>query len=250
MDAELYEVHFPNSGTRELFAADFNRHLHELTLMSFEPAADMIAHKLRLDEALELYGELDSAKLPYHNRYHTECMVANVFEGAVFTNLSPRWWRSIVAATIAHDAFHTGGHDIDHVNIMRAIEFVKAIINTFADTSKAFSDEDQKVMLDVVTVTEYPYVRQPITLPEMIIRDADLMQVYELDDDKLVNQYRGLKQEIEIQRSKIFTNAEFAEGCQKFLDGIVWHTKWARDKAVTLDWETKKDRLITLIKQM
>jgi hypothetical protein len=243
-----FHIHFPNSSYRENFADLFNDHLDNMTLMNFNMAADLIVYKLRLRTPLEMYRQfVSSAQLPYHNQYHTECMVANVFEGLCHEDVPSEFWRPAVLAAISHDAFHTGGNHTDDINIVRALDFLAATVNMCKYGEITISDWEHQVAKRMIEITQYPYVREPNDHVEKIIRDADLMQPYEEDVDRLMNQYSGLKKEVEILKHQLYTSKEFADGTRAFLDGIVWHTSWAQQKATKLNWDEVKDRLVQVI---
>lgn len=251
MGNEKFRMHFPNSSAREASADMFNDHLDELTLMNFNLSADLIVHKLKLEIPWALFKQFNpSANLPYHNLYHTECLVANVFEGAVFEDIPSEYWRPLVLGGICHDAKHTGGNFDDAENVRRAKEFLAAVINMCKYTDEAISDWEYKVAERVVDVTQYPYVRGPVDHVEKIIRDADLMQAYEGSESKLIKSYLGLKTEVELQRNATYTMTEWAEGNRQFLNGVVWHTEWAKQKAIKLDWEAHKERLVQVLKSI
>jgi hypothetical protein len=251
MDVEKFEIQFIDSEFRQQFARRFNDELYALNLMNFKMAADLIAFKLKLTIALDMYRRLNpSANLPYHNEYHTECMIANVFEGAIFEGLPLAKIRPLALGANCHDAFHTGGEHPDSENIIRAMDFLAAVINMCKYTDDEITVDEINAAEDYISITEYPYVSEPISIGEKIIRDADLMQAYEADPILLAKQYKGLKDEIEVQKKRTFTAEEFAEGNRQFLDGVVWHTEWAKQKAIKLDWTKHKDRLIRIIKTL
>lgn len=249
-NVEKFEMNFIDSEFRQQFASRFNDELYKLNLMNFKLAGDLIAFKLKLTIALSMYRTIDSSKLPYHNEYHTECMIANVFEGAIHEGLQLSEIRGLAFGTICHDAFHSGGEKLDSENIIRAMEFLAAVINMCKYTGEVFSEDEIEIAEGCIFVTEYPYVRTPFNIQEKIIRDADLMQAYESDDLVLSKQYQGLKDEMEVMKKRTFTAIEFAEGNRQFLDGVVWHTEWAKQKAKTLDWSKHKDRLVHIIKNL
>jgi hypothetical protein len=243
-----FRMHFPNSSFRENFADLFNDSLDEMQLMNFNMAADLIVYKLQLRKPIEMYRQFcDSVNLPYHNQYHTNCMVANIFEGLIYEDVPTEYWRPAILGGISHDAFHTGGKAQDDINIQRALNFLQAAVNMCRYDAVAISEWEHEVATRTVEITQYPYVREPVFHYEKIIRDADLMQPYEVDVDRLMNQYSGLKKEVEILKHQLYTSKEFADGTRAFLDGIVWHTSWAQQKATKLNWDEVKNRLIQVI---
>jgi hypothetical protein len=167
-------------------------------------------------------------------------MIMNVAEGAResrgFSDLKAD--RPLVAAAMFHDFNHSGGRFSDDVNIYVAVQ------GLIEQNKGVLSSTELEETVDILKITKYPFSSDPKTLAQKIIRDADLMQVYEPSLRQVVKQYRGLKREIEVARGRTYTNAEYADGQLAWWNAnVVWHTTWAQQKAEQLDWENLKHRL-------
>lgn len=188
---------------------------------------------------------------PYHNMYHTYCMVLNCYEGAYHEKVSERATRVLLLAALFHDFDHTAGENgaTDDINIPRAIEGLRVADRYARAAYRGLSPTDLQYVIETIAVTKYPYEKKPELPIDMIIRDADLMQPYETDAITLTNQYLGLKTEIERQRKTTFTRSEYAEGQKAWLEtNVHWYTSWAEKKAKALDWDSAIERLRGLIK--
>lgn len=205
------------------------------------PALQVIAERLQLELLLEVFLRDNKTKAEYHNNYHSICVALNCYEGAVHEQLSESTMRYLVAAALFHDFNHSGGIFQDEQNIDIAIfGLVKA-----CRQQNIMSDSDLEQAIFTLRVTKYPYDRVPVTMSEMIIRDADLMQAYDSNLVKLKEQYVGLKTEIERMQGITFTNEEFAAGQQAwFRENVKWQTTWAANKASIRDWERTKQQLV------
>lgn len=118
-----------------------------------------------------------SVDLPYHNKYHTSCMIRECERLAVQCGLQREYTRLLLTAAAFHDFNHSGGKQKDDENIRLAIEAFR----TYTDL---ISETDRKTVEDVIRVTQYPFVREPedfvesVTKMMKIIRDCDLMQSF------------------------------------------------------------------------
>lgn len=188
--------------------------------------------------------------LPYHNRYHSRCMVMNCHEAAVYHNLNKSDSRSLIAAALFHDFNHSGGQFADDVNIKKAVSgFEKANqwVTAHGATITSLSEEEFLKAIDTIRITEYPYTKDPESQIQKIIRDADLMQVYEEDQDQLVKQFLGLKDEVELLKRLVFTKDQWISGNREFYNNVVWNTEWAKQKAQVLNYGHRVDNLIHLL---
>jgi len=234
------------------------------TMQLGESLAIRILYLNDLEDLTKYYILNNQSKdLPYHNAYHAWCMVLNCYEAARYYHLSDTSQRSLLLAALFHDYGHSGGYldDRSNVNIARkglrqAIIKLCTCCNGFGMLSRVMGDgsnDDEpcpdcivppievNLAIDLIEVTKYPYEVEPKTLLEQIIRDADLMQVYERSAKKIGEQYLGLYHEIKINRP--CTLLQFVDGNQKFQEAVSWHTEWAKNKASVLDYDGKIVRL-------
>lgn len=159
-----------------------------------------------------------SSTIPYHNNYHAFCMVLNCYDASKFYELANSETRDLLIAALFHDFNHSGGEYLDTENINRALLgyteccLIKNIIPS-------------EVVKKLIIVTEYPYKKDPDTLLEKVIRDADLMQStmpfgYEMCITRL-------GQEVSKSRSRVMSEIEILEGQIDFMNKVVFWTKWA-----------------------
>jgi hypothetical protein len=199
-----------------------------------------------LDMFNQFVGTNPSNHLPYHNLYHTMCMVINCDEGARYHRLSEHDRRMLALAALFHDYDHSGGSLKDEENIDRALKGLTKAVNTYDPLVRAQLDLPQ--VYSLIKITKYPYDAEPVTIGEMIIRDADLMQIYEPNVKQLCKQYLGLKSEVEVTLGRKFTRQEYADGqLDWWAKNIHWYSVWAKQKAVDMDLGSLKLRLHDLL---
>jgi hypothetical protein len=147
--------------------------------------------------------------------------------------------RAISVGAILHDYDHSGGLVTDDINVKLARKMLLLAQET-CPLEFRLSDAELELADACIAITKYPYDRDPEIELEMIIRDADLMQIYEEDVSKLRRQYLGLKSEIELARGVTFTNEEYAAGQVDWLKtNVHWYSAWAIEKAEVLDWNER-----------
>lgn len=152
-----------------------------------------------------------SNNLPYHNQFHAQCMIENCYEGAQYYNLPRDTTREILVAAMFHDFAHSGGKTPDSINVQKAL-------------AESQAHNFSKTVFDCIKCTEYPFVVEPYTIEQRIIRDADLMQFrFPNWEDMLLVQ---LKKEIEIAQCKEITEDEMIAGQREFWKGITFFTEW------------------------
>jgi hypothetical protein len=158
-----------------------------------------------------------SKDLPYHNWYHTMCMVNRCLDGANYHNLPYRSMRSLFVAALFHDYNHSGGEEEDSINIFRAINGLK----NCGVTQGVYLHEVE----EIIRVTEYPYVLEPVCIEHRIIRDADLMQGFFIEtwEAMIID---GLREEMQVKLKAEITRSEMCLGQIEFLRKAVAHSKW------------------------
>lgn len=124
--------------------------------------------------------------------------------------------RELLIAAIFHDVNHSGGKKTDDVNIKNSKKIIKLFIES----------EDIEVDLDsvneIIDATQYPYEidGKDLNIRQGIIRDADLMQVFE---------YNWIHQNIAGLSSEIGLDfLDFVKPQRKFLDSAEFNTKWGK----------------------
>jgi hypothetical protein len=217
-----------------------------------ERGVESIIDRLNLEPFYEFYSNFNGGSgLPYHNFYHAQCMILNCYEGAWYSNLPEDDLRGLIVGAMMHDFNHSGGSKSDTVNVQEALSGLVTAQAFARSRLVPLSHSAFEIARNAIKVTEYPFKHVPLTLTERIIRDADMMQPYEMSSYKLIRQYVGLKHEIEVQKNTKYTYSQFAEGVKKFQDSETeWFTEWALEKAKVRNWEMCKHHLSTLLKEI
>ena len=216
-----------------------------LDVTRLQSRVEALLDEFALADVFRHLAENSSRDAPYHNHYHTLCMIQHCGEGAQFHAFRRSRTRSLLVAAAFHDFDHSEGYASDDTNIARAIEALKDRASGLNLSSRELADA-----CAFVSVTQYPYLRDPSTTGEAIIRDADLMQPYETHSQTLVQQYLGLKTEVERSGRPKLGNADFAEALGEwYTKNAVWYSLWATDRAARLDFAAQRTRLVNLIAQ-
>tara|TARA_R110000803_G_scaffold157924_1_gene222241 strand:- start:9650 stop:10273 length:624 start_codon:yes stop_codon:yes gene_type:complete len=165
-----------------------------------------------------------SNNLPYHNFNHLLVVVRYVYQACQYYNLPEKDEKELLMAALFHDVNHSGGSETDDVNVQRAKFVVSHVIDNYD------IDIDKDEVCGIIGVTQYPYVVQveDMNLKQLIIRDADLMQVFEYN--WIQQNMMGLSQEMNIPLGKMIS------GQKDFLNGVQFNTDWG------LFWEEQRWR--------
>lgn len=159
-------------------------------------------------------------KLPYHNWFHTCCMVCNCLEAADYYELSFREHNLLGVSALFHDYFHSGGKETDDRNVNKAIEF-------FESFSRNYVEMDRLQAISTIRITQYPYVDTPSTIEQKIIRDADLMQI--LEPEWFDHIILGLREEFK-NGGREYSVLDMLKGQLTFISGSAFHTDWGKSK--------------------
>lgn len=154
--------------------------------------------------------------LRYHNTEHCFtvarlCHNLASLDSCYFTDWE---MKMMIAAAMFHDFDHTG-RDPDSRNIELAVSGMR---HFFADSSET----DKTVMEELIRVTEYPFVREPTSNMQRVIRDADLLHVYE--PNHVETSIYGLRYEIEDQLGYDIPIVDFVATNKEFVSNIRWYT--------------------------
>jgi hypothetical protein len=142
----------------------------------------------------------------------------------------------LLIAALFHDADHSGGKLTDDKNVQIAKDFIKKFV----------SDEKIEVNLnninELLDATQYPYVIEADDLDhfQLIIRDSDLMQIYE--PNWLCQNVLGLSTELNVPFDKL------VEGQEGFLKAVVFHTEFGK-KLYNDRWDGVLDK-VKLLKEV
>ncbi len=139
---------------------------------------------------------------PYHNLEHCYTIAIRSVEGAIVNSASTIDQRRIFLSALFHDFNHSAGKLTDNQNISLAVEGLQQFFNIELDNhsdKELFGENALSEMEKIIQVTEYPFIHEPKTLLEKIIRDSDLMQYLEVDYEKFMN---GLGEELNLNITK------------------------------------------------
>ncbi len=154
---------------------------------------------------------------PYHDLNHLLTVMKYCYYGAIAEKIKDeKELRELLLTAIFHDINHSGGKKTDDINIKNS----KKIINDFVSSENI--DVDIEVMNEILNATQYPYVidGKDLNLRQSIIRDADLMQVYE---------YNWVHQNISGLSSELKMDfIDFLKPQRKFLENAEFNTSWGK----------------------
>ena len=157
-----------------------------------------------------------SNKLPYHNKAHTEKVVAAVIKIANHYQLNDHDFFVVTTAAWFHDMGYYVGDGNDHE--------VKG-----ADMAAVFlqgSSVDEATINEVkrcIVVTQIP--QKPVTLNEQIVCDADL---FHLGTDDFAETDKLIRKEYEVRMNKEIDKKEWRKGAILFLTSHHYHTDYCQ----------------------
>lgn len=161
-----------------------------------------------------------SNNLPFHNLYHTQCMMLNCFAGALMAEFESQDVKTLLLAAMFHDANHSGGLESDAVNIERALALLDEAALVFDLKTATVSQAKE-----IIQATQYPYVKEATTEAEHIIRDADMMQILEACWFEHI--FIGLRREFS-HRMGAMTLAQFCDFEESFFASVPFHSLWGK----------------------
>src|ERR1019366_5684420 len=119
--------------------------------------------------------------------------IENCYDGAQYYNLPKDTTRDILLAALFHDFNHSGGKLPDNENIKNAVSCIQALLTNI-----------HPLVIDCIECTEYPFVKEPLTIEQRIIRDADLMQFRYTNWMDMIG--KNLRKEMEVRLGKTITD--------------------------------------------
>nr|UWD58548.1 MAG: 3'5'-cyclic nucleotide phosphodiesterase [Bacteriophage sp.] len=190
---------------------------------------------------------LESAVNPYHNNLHALCVFYNAMKiiddiNEKQTVISWEQARVLGIACLFHDCGHDGGkfNLCDEDNVKIAIKKTQEYLNEY-DDSKSF--DAVKILIEA---TEFPYKLEPFNILEEIIRDADLMMIFE--PNLIYQMVCGIWKEY-IQKGNFCELDEVIEWCIGFYSDVNYYTNYAkRMKETKLSYSIEKlEKLINIL---
>jgi hypothetical protein len=154
---------------------------------------------------------------PYHNLNHLLTVLKYCYLGSTSEGVKDeKELRELLIAAIFHDVNHTIGKEKDDVNVQNSKDAIKKFVK------QEEIDADTDYMNRLLDATQYPYVIEgkDLDLKQGIIRDADLMQVFE---------YNWIHQNIVGLSSELKMDLlDFVQPQRKFLDSAAFNTDWGK----------------------
>lgn len=211
----------------------------------------LAVHEARINFILEQYNLTDVADyiaahdtgLPYHNAAHCRSVALRCFDLAMMAG-TPVFFEQdeivvLLCAALFHDFGHKGSTVTDSVNVETAK--AAAVKYLTFNATREFYEDEVNAILELITVTEFPFIHDPQNLLQQIIRDADLMQCF--DPDGISTIFDGLYQELEVKLGKL-TPMQKYEAQMNFLRSATFFTEPGKAIMVAalpaLDIEFKK----------
>jgi hypothetical protein len=154
---------------------------------------------------------------PYHNLNHLMTVLKYCYLGATSEGIKDeKELRELLIAAIFHDVNHTIGKEKDDVNVQNSKDAIKKFVK------QEEIDADTNYMNKLLDATQYPYVIEgkDLDLKQGIIRDADLMQVFEYN--WIHQNIAGLSSELKMDF------LDFVQPQRKFLESAAFNTDWGK----------------------
>ena len=152
--------------------------------------------KFTLNRALKFVVENNkSINLPYHNLNHTLTMLRYFDE--VKQNFKEITHIDIQLAILFHDFNHSGGKLTDAENIDLALAGLREFLNVSEDYYFERISE-------IIRATQYPYLDISCTQEQLLIRDLDLIGLFE--PNVIQQNILGLSKELNIPLNEFLPN--------------------------------------------
>lgn len=236
-------LYFNSAADEEATFELFNLCLHakRMDLEVSDLTFRRIINALGLSYMLEWVEDKNPSKdAPYHGALHEKLMTCYAFMAAAHANVTWDEMRCIVVAACMHDFDHTGIHPVptkdDTININRALEGLQSFFD--ASPLAFYSFDQRNLIIKLIQCTRYPYLAEPRTELEGIMRDADMCMPY-VSQPIREQLFLGLHQELAAS-GRVYTLDEFADGVVTFYVAGTKHTAWATEYAI------RHNQLLTL----
>lgn len=205
-----------------------------------------------LKEYLDHFNEMhrDNPTDVYHGVEHAHMTALNCFEGALYTQCTTSEIKVLLVAGLFHDALHSNGNSTEQYNIDYACAALRAC-HKDVPVNHQLTELELLEALKLIKLTRFPYVTKNLkTSSAKILRDADMMAAYCTDQEKLLRLFNGLLKEINVGISLSFLDENpikmngFCKQQLNFSTAMVWNTRWAKLKALTLNWSMCNRNLV------
>lgn len=210
--------------------------------LSVNPSFDIlrtIMKEYKIESFLDYYlSNNPENKDCYHNRLHTLVATLDAIEGASFEKVVGADMVSVILAMLFHDSLHSCGKYPDSVNIDTACEDFKKAFSICADSSAGVHKSKEYIFdttLDLIQCTKWPTPKtnNPDKPLQTIVRDADLMAIYQNKAQRLpllVGLYNEMRYGFDVDEYS------FLDQQATFATNIKWRTRWASIKSFKRNW--------------
>jgi hypothetical protein len=202
------------------------------------------------DELVKFHEKNSSGVFPYHNNSHMDEVykLSLTLYRREKTKPLPEtleynelYFRMVlVLATMVHDYGHTGGRLDDVENIQIAIKALRKFVShssALTPLRRGHPELMQGILekaIAAIVCTEFPFVHEPQSLLEKIVRDADLLYTAVMGKPEIV--LEGLRAEIRKKLKRFISYTEMLEGQKAFLNNATLYTEtgkqlWAEKAA-------------------
>lgn len=164
----------------------------------------------------QLYSEQPSEKFLYHNFEHALEVMANVEEIGTNSGLNSSDSNLVKLAAIFHDTgwiINADNHEIKSSEIAK--EFL---------VSNGLNQADISKVVDLIRITDL--TTAPKTLPQKVLRDADILHI---GRKGFYKRSQLLRTEKKILKDKIFTELEWVESNIDFLSASKFFTDYSNN---------------------
>lgn len=205
--------------------------------MKIDPTnIDAIATKYGIEDYWEAVKRFNpSNNKPYHNLWYTACVVKYCYLIAQDEDLSEKNTRNLLLAAMFHDFGHFSKDDAKNIELAKNMFANFVYLIEGGDITPDVKDMILAVHL-IINATKYPYEisDSELTMPQDIIRDADLLQWTE--PTMIEHVFKGLAEEMGMPLH------EFLPKNKAFIESNLplYRTNWARKhakKAFPTQWK-------------
>lgn len=208
---------------------------HEATRHAFSEMVKIYGvDSAELFDRIHQCFEANSLQRPYHDWYHTCCVVEGTIQGLRYflrgslrelSETQQKEVNSTILAAAFHDVGHTGVKEPDIVNVSRSIMIAHRFMVDGGMNQTV--GVDVPLLLETLQCTQYPYKRDPLNEYQAILRDADLLQVLEPTwfDDLYINMYQEF-----LEGSPTLGFEQFCLNEMNFIKGAIFYSQWYRDE--------------------
>ncbi|WPU55910.1 HD domain-containing protein [Stenotrophomonas acidaminiphila] len=195
-------------------------------------------NSLELFDRIHRCFEEHSLKRPYHDWYHTCCVVEGTIQGLRYllkgrlpdlADTLQKEVNSTILAAAFHDVGHSGVKEPDIVNVSRSIMIAHRFLADagIQDKGDGAVAVDIPFLLESLQSTQFPFKREPLNEYQAILRDADLLQILEPTwfDDLYINMYKEF-----LEGNPALDFRQFCLNEMVFIKSAKFHSQWFRNE--------------------